>query len=127
MANQTAEREAARVLEWINKLTQTANRTHKSFYFKVGSANDNIIIQWPNSESGTFDDNNDNNYDDKLQATSGCKYESNKNFVYTLSNIYSPSGTITITGTDESKYYIIFSPRGRARISAVPANNDDDE
>ncbi|MBQ7560901.1 MAG: hypothetical protein IJS99_03570 [Synergistaceae bacterium] len=118
MANQTAEREAARVLEWINKLTQTANRTHQAFSFEFND--DNITMQW-NNESY------DINPDESLNATSGCKYSPNKKFVYTLSNIYRPSGTITITGTDESKYYIIFSTRGRARISADPANNDDDE
>ena len=124
MANQTAEREAARVLEWINKLTQTTNRTHQAFYFKVATTNDNIIVQWSSNKSGRFDDDN---YDDKLQATSGCKYESATKFVYTLSNIYEPAGTITITGTDESKYYIIFSPRGRARISPANVNNYDNE
>lgn len=126
MANQTAEREAARVLEWINKLTQTANRTHQSFYFKVGSANDNIIIQWPNNKSGKFDDNN---YDDKLQATSGCKYElytisgrtSFVNFKY-FDGVYSPDGSIKIIGSDDTIYYIIFSSEGRARISMTAAS-----
>ena len=119
MANQTAEREAARVLEWINKLTQMSNRTHQAFSFEFND--DNIKMQWNNTSTDI------STVDESLNATSGCKYSPNKKFVYTLSNIYDPAGTITITGTDESQYYIIFSPRGRARISPANVNNYDNE
>ncbi len=121
MANQTAEREAARVLEWINKLTQTANRTRQAFKIKIDSTNNNIQMQWNNEKTTST------KWDETLNATSGCKYSPDTEFDYTLSNIYDPAGTITITGTDESKYYIIFSPRGRARISPANVNNYDNE
>ncbi len=126
MANQTAEREAARVLEWINKLTQKSNKIHQAFYFKVATTNDNIIVQWSSNKSGRFDDDN---YDDKLQATSGCKYALNKkgtgDLMYKTTQVFSPWCSFKITGTDESIYYIIFHS-GRVRISPDPPKSEEE-
>ena len=124
MVNQTAEREAKKILEWINKLTQKSNRDHQAFTLWIDSANNIMKMHW-NNELTTID-----TIDESLNATSGCKYSPHKSissFVYTLNNNYSPFGTITITGTDGSKYYLIFSKRGRARISKFPPDDEDDE
>ena len=120
MANQTAEREAARVLEWINKLTQTTNRTHQAFYFDFGE--DNVKMKWSNSGTGT-------SWDKTLQATSGCKYALNKkgtgDLMYKTTQVFSPWCSFKITGTDESIYYIIFHS-GRVRISPDPPKSEEE-
>ena len=124
MANQTAEREAKKVSEWINKLTQKSNRNHQAFRLWLDSENNIMKMHW-NNELTTLE-----KVDESLNATSGCKYSpytSISSFVYNLDNKYAPSGTITITGSDESKYYLILSPRGRARISKFPPGDEDDE
>ena len=124
MANQTAEREARKIFEWINKLTQKSNRIHQAFTLWIDSENNIMKMHW-NNELTTL-----NKVDESLNATSGCKYSPYKNissFVYNLNNKYSPSGTITITGSDGSKYYVVLSPQGRARISTLEYLDEDDE
>ena len=123
MSNQTSEREAEKVLAWINKLTQKANKTHQAFTLGIDSTNNILKMYWNNESADA------NTVDESLNATSGCKYEPYTNtssFTYTLNNIYEPSGTIIITGSDESKY-IVLSSQGRARISNTYTSDDNND
>ena len=83
LTNQTAQREAERVTAWLNRQTQKADRMKQSFSFAAIKIGDNysIAMKW--------NDNNINssNYDEILNATPGCKYESAQTFTYNLLRI----------------------------------------
>ena len=118
LTNQTAQREAERVLTWINRHIQKADRMKQSFSFTALKIDDNysIAMRWNDSNV------TESLKDEILNATPGCKYESNETFTYSFEQTFNIGGYIKITGSDESIYYVVMSPDGRARISAVSAS-----
>ncbi|MBQ7578736.1 MAG: type II secretion system protein [Synergistaceae bacterium] len=107
LTNQTAQREAEKVVTWLNRQIQKSDRMKQTFSFiaKKSGGNYSIDLTW---EDKTVE---------ILNATPGCKYESEE-FIYSVNQTFNKTGSIKITGSDESIYYVVISSDGRARLSA---------
>ena len=89
-AKQTAKREKQRMMAYIYRLMQKADRTHKNFYIQVAS--DHLTVNW------------NGDVDDSFKASDGCSFSygnaERTTYTYTSNLKGFNGGTINITGAD---------------------------
>ena len=106
-AKQTAKREKQRMMAYIYRLMQKADRTHKNFNIQVVS--DHLIVNW------------NGDVDDSFKASGGCTFKDKNDKINTYySNLKGfDGGTITITGadneTEELKLAVAGASEGRIK------------
>lgn len=121
--DQTARREAERLVAYLYRQMDQAVRIHKGFRLTIGPDSktgiDRVLINW-----------GDQKYDNTpFEPSDGCSYSDNfpNGDVNYLANkqAFSEGGTITVTDAKGEKYYVIVEPSskgGRVRLSDTPPN-----
>ncbi|MBQ3403639.1 MAG: prepilin-type N-terminal cleavage/methylation domain-containing protein [Synergistaceae bacterium] len=106
---QTAEREAQRVMMWLYRQIDRADRLHT--YFAITPDVDHILILWKGDAT---------TQDRSFTPTAGCSYSKNFGSITYNSQIkrFINGGHISVHASDGGVYYVIIAPQeGRIRIS----------
>lgn len=111
IATQTGKLEAERLATKLYRAKQTADRISRNFTLQILDDGEKIRLI-------------SRNHTDEIIANTGCRFElmgagTNPEYVIRHSR-FVPGGTIKVTGSDGSIYYVILSLEGRVRINDKP-------
>ncbi|MBR1658363.1 MAG: type II secretion system protein [Synergistaceae bacterium] len=114
VAKQSAKSEAERVVAYIYRLMQKADKTHVSF--NINAAEDHIWVKF--EAPGAIDDNS-------FKPSPGCKYVAkfDGNRTYNpYKKVFTQGATIEVNGADGETLYIKLATatEGRVRITTDP-------